>query len=45
MLGDRSTPVKVLYKIGFYNPLFVFSRRDVPAERLYKIVKVVEKGA
>jgi hypothetical protein len=36
--------VRTAYQIRIYNPLFVSTRRDVPAERLYKIVKVVEKG-
>jgi hypothetical protein len=27
-----------------YNPLFVFGRRDVPAERLYKDMQRAEKG-
>jgi hypothetical protein len=32
------------YQIRSYNPLFVFGRRDVPPERLYKDMQLAEKG-
>ena len=35
---------RALYWISFHNPLLLSSRRDVPVERLYKIVRVAEKG-
>ena len=33
-----------LYQIRYYKPLLLSSGRDVPAERLYKIVRVDQKG-
>ncbi len=32
------------YQIRFYSPSLGSSRRDVPAERLYKVLWVAEKG-
>jgi hypothetical protein len=33
-----------LYQIRSYNPFLGSSRRDVPPERLYKVLWVAEKG-
>jgi hypothetical protein len=34
-----------LYQIRSHNPFLLSSPRDVPAERLYKIIRVAQKGA
>ena len=34
----------LLYQIRSYSPFFLSSRRDIPPERLYKVVRIAEKG-
>ncbi|HEY9797358.1 MAG TPA: hypothetical protein V6D30_17065 [Leptolyngbyaceae cyanobacterium] len=49
LLFASSTYIRTMYSSGSYqirsyNPLFVFGRRDVPVERLYKDMQLAEKG-